>query len=272
MSLPTFVTIGAMKSGTTSLHDYLRLHPDIFMSKEKEVDFFFHPLKWEKGLDWYKAQFHDDFKIRGETSPNYSKRAEVAERMFAIIPNVKIIYITRDPVKRFVSECNHLQIDPNAIVESDDLINNQSFINSLYYSCYKTFTKYYKKEQMLLIKSEDLRANQKKVLSRIFKFVGAKVEDYNFDDTRLKKENHITSEKQIAGTLANIGNQNQILKQVKSSLHLIKPLLLPFWNKLAYRKRIIRTLSHRNEKFLKKAFASEMKLLNQECGINYNYE
>ena len=38
--LPTFIVIGAAKSGTTSLHDYLGQHPDVFMSVEKEPRFF----------------------------------------------------------------------------------------------------------------------------------------------------------------------------------------------------------------------------------------
>ena len=39
--LPDFIVIGAMKSGTTSLHHYLNLHPEISMSKPKEIDLRF---------------------------------------------------------------------------------------------------------------------------------------------------------------------------------------------------------------------------------------
>lgn len=39
--LPNLVIIGAMKSGTTSLHHYLNLHPQISMTCEKELDFFY---------------------------------------------------------------------------------------------------------------------------------------------------------------------------------------------------------------------------------------
>jgi len=45
--LPNLVIIGAMKCGTTSLHHYLNLHPEISMSKQKELDFFLGKKKME---------------------------------------------------------------------------------------------------------------------------------------------------------------------------------------------------------------------------------
>ena len=49
-ALPTFVIIGAMKGGTSSLHSYLREHPQVCMSKKKETDFFFRPA--DHDLAW----------------------------------------------------------------------------------------------------------------------------------------------------------------------------------------------------------------------------
>ncbi|HNJ43544.1 MAG TPA: sulfotransferase, partial [Acidobacteriota bacterium] len=51
--LPNLVIIGAMKCGTTSLHGYLSLHPQIFMSEQKELNFFIKSKGWANGLDWY---------------------------------------------------------------------------------------------------------------------------------------------------------------------------------------------------------------------------
>ena len=48
--LPNFLIIGAMKSGTTSLHRYLNSHPQVFMSKIKELDFFTEELEWSLGI------------------------------------------------------------------------------------------------------------------------------------------------------------------------------------------------------------------------------
>jgi hypothetical protein len=51
-ALPNLLIVGAPKCGTTSLHHYLDLHPEISMSDVKELDFFVPDLNWPKGRDW----------------------------------------------------------------------------------------------------------------------------------------------------------------------------------------------------------------------------
>lgn len=55
--LPNFIVIGAMKSGTTSLFRYLEPHPEVFMPRLKELDFFIVEWNWARGLDWYRRRF-----------------------------------------------------------------------------------------------------------------------------------------------------------------------------------------------------------------------
>ena len=108
--LPTFITIGAMKCGTHSLHQYLDLHPEIAMSQRKELNFFLTEAKFAQGLEWYSAQIAGNGTARGESSPNYSKChmfPGVAERMHATLPDIKLIYLVRDPVERAVSHYVH---------------------------------------------------------------------------------------------------------------------------------------------------------------------
>lgn len=71
--LPNLIIIGAMKCGTTSLHSYLSLHPEIKMSRQKELDFFVDRYNWHRRIDWYQSQFKGKAKIYGKSSPNYSK-------------------------------------------------------------------------------------------------------------------------------------------------------------------------------------------------------
>jgi hypothetical protein len=105
--LPTFLVIGAMKCGTTSLYYYLAEHPEIGMSRRKETDFFLDAHgNWNRGRDWYAQQFPDDAPERGECSPNYTKRHlfdDVAERIASVCPDAKLIYLVRDPIERAVS-------------------------------------------------------------------------------------------------------------------------------------------------------------------------
>src|SRR5204863_2222453 len=74
LMLPNFLIIGAQKSGTTSLYRYLQMHPDVFMPRNKEPDFFVAERNWPMGLDWYEAHFaaaRDAIAI-GEASTTYT--------------------------------------------------------------------------------------------------------------------------------------------------------------------------------------------------------
>jgi hypothetical protein len=104
--LPTFIVIGAMKSGTTSLYYYLSEHPEIGMSSQKETDFFIAENNYERGLTWYESLFDGSSKARGEASPNYTKGhlfPGVPARMSDVVPEAKLIYLARDPIERLVS-------------------------------------------------------------------------------------------------------------------------------------------------------------------------
>jgi hypothetical protein len=110
-ALPNLVIIGGLKCGTTSLHHYLGLHPEVQMSRPKELNFFVAELNWDLGLDWYASRFDDRFQVRGESSPHYTNLPRfqgVAARIREHLgPDVKLIYMVRDPVKRVLSHWVH---------------------------------------------------------------------------------------------------------------------------------------------------------------------
>ncbi len=104
--------IGAMKSGTTSLHNYLNEHPAIFMCEPKEPGFFVEELALSKGLEWYRGLFAraDGKVILGESSTHYTKLPVykgVAERIARFNPDARFIYLMRDPVERAISHYWH---------------------------------------------------------------------------------------------------------------------------------------------------------------------
>src|SRR5437868_4814595 len=110
--LPTFIVIGAMKAGTTSLHLYLDEHPQVFMARPKELNFFAEEFNWSEGLDWYEARFEGAAGAQaiGEASPNYSMhpyRDGVPGRMASVIPDAKLVYVVRDPIARIRSHYAH---------------------------------------------------------------------------------------------------------------------------------------------------------------------
>ena len=125
MTLPNFIIIGAAKSGTTSLYQYLRQHPDIYMSPVKEPRFFAFELE---DLDFrgpgdaelhrssilnfeqYTALFRGagGQKAVGEASPVYLCSPRTAGKIKAHVPNAKLIAILRHPVERAYSHYLHL--------------------------------------------------------------------------------------------------------------------------------------------------------------------
>lgn len=104
---PTFLIAGAMRSGTTSLNAYLREHPEVSVSRPKEVHFFDN--NFEKGLDWYLQHFtgSDDSVAVGEATPDYLYEPETGQRIADTLPGVKILLLLRDPVDRAHSHYWH---------------------------------------------------------------------------------------------------------------------------------------------------------------------
>lgn len=103
MPLPTFVIPGAQKSGTTTLHDLLGQHPDIWVSEPKELHYF--DQQRERGLDWYAAQFTPGPGARawGESTPFYLYNDRARTLMATSLPETKFVVILREPVSRAYS-------------------------------------------------------------------------------------------------------------------------------------------------------------------------
>jgi hypothetical protein len=103
MPLPDFVIVGTGKSGSTSLHQNMRKHPNIF-TPSSEVHYFYSRAlgKYENGHEWYERQFKEaaENQTVGEKTPLYSYVPEVPPRMQDVLPNAKLIWIFRNPVRR----------------------------------------------------------------------------------------------------------------------------------------------------------------------------
>ncbi len=181
MFLPNLIVIGARKCATTSMHYYLNLHDEIFMSETfKELNFFVRSQRWEKGLSWYKRQFPISARVRGESSPNYTRfpmLEGVPERMHSLIPDTKLIYMVRDPVEQVISAYHH---DFKSGSESRtleeimkyDLKENPYIYDASYYFQLKQFLNYYSDKQILVVAAEHLKERPFETMQRIFKFLG----------------------------------------------------------------------------------------------------
>lgn len=103
--IPSFICIGAQRSGTTWLHECLNEHPQLFLPEKKELHFF--NSNFHKGLSYYESFFvacdTDSGKLPGEITPNYYHDRVALSRLKDAIPNVKLIFIIREPVARAYS-------------------------------------------------------------------------------------------------------------------------------------------------------------------------
>lgn len=117
MTLPNFLVIGAGRSGTTSLHEYLRQHPDVYIPERKAPSHFYcvgapSPMSLERRLSTrphfvadarsYEALFDGRQRERavGEVSPVYLASTAVAPRVVDRLGDVRVIAIFRNPIER----------------------------------------------------------------------------------------------------------------------------------------------------------------------------
>ncbi len=105
---PNLFLVGSMKCGTTSLHNMLDAHPDIFMSRKLKEPAWFTGTNSGKSLAWYLEHFAEATGERyvGESSTDYTKAPRlgpVAAKIREFSPDARILFIMRDPFARAVS-------------------------------------------------------------------------------------------------------------------------------------------------------------------------
>jgi hypothetical protein len=193
---PNLFLVGAMKSGSTTLHDYLSEHPDIFMSTDKEPGFFV-PEFWKNKSEEKYNQLFTEAKSEiylGESSTHYTKLPTylgVAEKIYQYNSNAKIIYIVRHPIKRTISHYLHNRRDLYLHAENRDILNaiEQDEIYTAY-SHYamqiKPYYDYFGKANVCIVLFEEMIASPEKVLKEIFQWLDV---DPDFPIKNSKKSN-----------------------------------------------------------------------------------
>jgi hypothetical protein len=188
---PNLFIIGASKAGTTALHTYLDLHPDICMGSAKEPCFFVDPAhlaeRWpfmarnpvSYDLDTYLSTFDEgrDAAYRGESSTLYAMHPSipgVAGRIAAMSPDARIIYMVREPVARTIShywqETLWLhETRPMAEALSSDSIYKDT---SDYALQLEEYLKHFDSCNIHVVVNERMRSDREAVLAEIFDWLG----------------------------------------------------------------------------------------------------
>jgi hypothetical protein len=176
--LPNLIVIGAAKTGTTSLHRYLDLHPEIAMAKAKELDFFVEVGNWRRGVGWYESQF-SPAPVRGESSPVYSiypAHPGVPERMAALVPDARLVYLVRDPIERIIAAhrftrwvATRHRRDLAEILA--DVEGSVTVAASRYAFQLEQYLSYFPLSQICVVDSADLRNRPAETMAGLFRFL-----------------------------------------------------------------------------------------------------
>ena len=190
--LPNLFIPGAAKSGTTTLHELLNLHPEISMSKVKEP-VFWNNKKFEKYIeqDWlnYKKLFVEKSKICGESTTSYmyyNSFIENINKNYKKSP--KFIFILRNPIDRYNSHFwwmkglgleknkikNVLNIESRINFEEYDYYPKNYFQFGLYSKWIQRFIDNFGLENIKVITLEKLISNRLDTINSCFDFLGLK--------------------------------------------------------------------------------------------------
>jgi len=227
--LPTFLIIGAMKAGTTSLWHYLDLHPQIQVSDTKEINFFVAEKNWSRGWEWYESLFvknQKDIRALGEASTSYTKKPEfqgIPQRIVTRLPEVKLIYIVRDPIERIRSMYVHMvyagyEQRPFESAVTDPEINYYVDFSRYFYQL-SQYLDYFLLDQILVIASEDLYSFRQETLKRVFRFLKVAEE---YDNQHFNMLRNLSEKKRqlntVGSALKAISFNEKILRRMPSWL------------------------------------------------------
>lgn len=180
-----FMVIGAQKCGTSSLAAQLAEHPSICFCKIKEPGYFHKVEDWHSGLEAYHRLYSPlDGQICGEASTLYTFLPEWQDthaRLFAYNPELKLIYIMRNPVERVLSNYSHNLVRgfvkgaPESVVFQDP-----GYINRSRYGVQiRPYLELFPRENVLLLVFEEYVVDQLRTLQQISAFLDIAAEPFS---------------------------------------------------------------------------------------------
>ena len=283
MALPNLLIVGAAKSGTTSLHNYLNQHPSVFMCSPKEPHFLINKEIGEQripkgvlNIEDYKALFKEaSHKLyRGESSVMYLSFPEFAIKNINkyLSKDVKIIVMLRNPVERAYSGYQHVKrynlmeslSFEKALDQSENRYHNTSNMTpasrylelGMYFEQVKRFIEEFDNVHVIIY--DDYKNNFNLEIDNVFKFLD--LDAFKVD----------TEEKYMVGGWKWKNEWIKSLMMKKSPYKTVLKFLLPFKSlrkviMLNLRKRSINKIENINpetKKWLKEYYKSDIEKLS----------
>ena len=207
MILPTFIVGGAPRSGTTYLYELCDSHPDIYMAKPKrpEPKFFLVDEEYCRGLAYYSEKYFaqaESFRAIGEKSTDYLENPHVAQRIKRCLPDVRLIFVLRNPIERAFS--NYLWSCKNGIetLPFEEALEREkerelayepkyryarpfSYISrGMYARLLMPYLELFDRSQIKILLLDDIVSVPKSVAWEVFDFLGVPVVRTTFDLTQ----------------------------------------------------------------------------------------
>lgn len=214
--LPNFLIIGAARSGTTSLYQYLVQHPNIEPAVVKQLHFF--DQYFDRGINWYRANFPTFLKkftnekikkikfLTGEATPYYLQNPNTPKRVFEINPKMKLVLVLRNPVDRAFShykrkskngseklsfeeatkqECSRINGEIEKMEKNENyfshIYHSLSYIHAgLYVIHLKRWLQFFPMDQILILENEEFLNQTSKLYSQTLKFLD--LPDFNLSN------------------------------------------------------------------------------------------
>jgi hypothetical protein len=184
-----FVVAGVQKAGTTAIHDFLAQHPQIALLRDQALHFFDKEEHFAGNPDY--RILHGNFRLgwrwrtAGEVTADYLYYPRALERIAAYNPQIKIVVSLRDPTERAFSqwnmrrEKNHEPLEFVAALKRDQELGisngprgNAYIARSLYSpQLNKVFT-LFPRQQILLLKYENIRSDPAALVNQVCDFLG----------------------------------------------------------------------------------------------------
>lgn len=215
MRTPDFIIGGAPRSGTTWLYAALDQHPGVHMAKPvtPEPKFFLVDELYEQGFDSYCNRWFAQAPagtVAGEKSTNYLESPVAAQRIFTNLPQARLIFLLREPVDRAFnnwlwSRHNGVETESfeTALTMEEERERTCSpplryarphalFSRGLYADLLRPYFELFPREQILVLRFEDIATAPRQVLASTHAFLG--VEQRPADAERLGVINRANGE------------------------------------------------------------------------------
>jgi hypothetical protein len=205
---PSALVIGAQRSGTTSIFNYLIQHPDVVAPLGKEIHYFdFH---YAQGVSYYRGRFPYRHRLRNgaitlDATPYYLVHPLVPERAARLLPGVKLIALLRNPIERAFSHYQHevrggreplsfveaLDREPERLAGEEERIRREPNYYSwnhhrysythrgLYAQQLRRWLEHFPRSQLLVLQSEAMYRDPAAATERVHRFLGLR--DYRLD-------------------------------------------------------------------------------------------